>query len=106
MYWDYQVDMQNVLYKWSYNANIFHCVLHTDTLNITIFFAATRCTFPVQPTSGSYYLSKTKDGEVTVYYSCQNSYTLVGNSERKCLYDGSWSGEDPTCERPSKSAKN
>ena len=33
MYWDYQVDMQNILYKWSYNADIFHCVLHTDNVH-------------------------------------------------------------------------
>ena len=32
-------------------------------------------------------------------YSCHYGYKLVGESTRKCLYDGNWSGEEPECKK-------
>ena len=52
------------------------------------------------------YLEHLEYGEVNhdgVYYgdnatySCHYGYKLVGESIRKCLYDGNWSGEEPKC---------
>ena len=31
-------------------------------------------------------------------YTCYSGFTLVGNMERLCQNDGTWSGTDPTCE--------
>lgn len=39
-----------------------------------------------------------------VSYACGSGYVLVGNggrSFRTCLFDGTWSGSEPTCEVPS-----
>ncbi|XP_077496349.1 seizure protein 6 homolog, partial [Amblyomma americanum] len=33
-----------------------------------------------------------------VQYRCNQGYTLVGNSERTCQSDGTWSGAEPTCQ--------
>ena len=32
-------------------------------------------------------------------YSCDYGYKLVGESVRKCLHNGDWSGEKPKCEK-------
>lgn len=31
-------------------------------------------------------------------YTCQEGYVLMGNFIRTCQNDGTWSGEDPTCQ--------
>ncbi|KAK8756462.1 hypothetical protein V5799_000832 [Amblyomma americanum] len=33
-----------------------------------------------------------------VQYRCNQGYTLVGNSERTCQSDGTWSGAEPMCQ--------
>nr|XP_040054046.1 sushi domain-containing protein 2 [Gasterosteus aculeatus aculeatus] len=37
----------------------------------------------------------------TVHLSCNEGFTLKGSAERKCLRNGSWSGNDTTCVVPS-----
>ncbi|KAI5088644.1 inactive serine protease PAMR1-like [Silurus meridionalis] len=38
------------------------------------------------------------DGAIeSVEFSCNNSYTLSGNSKRTCRLDGTWSGKQPQC---------
>ena len=32
-------------------------------------------------------------------HSCHYGYKLVGESVRKCLYSGEWSGEEPLCKK-------
>ena len=32
-------------------------------------------------------------------YTCNHSCELNGDPTRNCTYDGTWSGEEPTCER-------
>lgn len=31
-------------------------------------------------------------------YSCREGFRLEGPATRKCLANGKWSGQDPTCE--------
>ncbi|XP_053405168.1 CUB and sushi domain-containing protein 1-like [Mercenaria mercenaria] len=31
-------------------------------------------------------------------YTCNTGFVLLGNSDRKCQLDGTWTGSDPTCE--------
>ena len=33
----------------------------------------------------------------TATYSCDHGFKLKGNEQRECLYDGTWSGDDPVC---------
>ena len=37
-------------------------------------------------------------GSIARYY-CHDNYELRGNPIRKCLYNGVWSGHEPTCKR-------
>ena len=37
-----------------------------------------------------------------VTYTCDYGYKLVGESVRKCLYNGNWSGEAPVCKKSKK----
>ncbi|KAL4230224.1 Sushi [Mactra antiquata] len=47
---------------------------------------------------GSYTIY-TNGTESYVEYACQVGYTLNGDSERYCNYDGEWFGTDPSCVR-------
>ena len=63
-----------------------------------ILSAAIECSYPSQIANGFYYISRSKDGTKTAHYACLNSYKLIGPTERKCLFNGSWTGKEPTCE--------
>ena len=32
-----------------------------------------------------------------VSFTCRSGFILVGSSQRTCLRNGTWSGEEPTC---------
>lgn len=49
------------------------------------------------PVNGSIIISDTSLGAMAVY-SCQNGFSLVGNSNRTCLVNSTWSGVDPICQ--------
>ena len=48
------------------------------------------------PFNGQVMLTGTTVGS-TATYECNSGFTLVGNQERTCQEDGSWSGMDPGC---------
>ena len=49
------------------------------------------------PLNGQVTLTDTTVGS-TATYECDSGFTLVGNEERTCQDDGTWSGTDPTCD--------
>ena len=32
-------------------------------------------------------------------YTCDSGFTLIGNNRRVCQANGTWSGQEPVCER-------
>ena len=50
------------------------------------------------PFNGQVTLSGTAAGSVAMY-TCEFSLELVGNATRECQIDGTWSGEEPICQR-------
>ena len=60
------------------------------------FLIAIDCGYLLNPESGVVSLSGTVLGS-TARYSCNKGFVLVGESSRKCLDSGRWSGQPPTC---------
>uniref|UniRef100_A0A646QE05 Limulus clotting factor C n=1 Tax=Hemiscolopendra marginata TaxID=943146 RepID=A0A646QE05_9MYRI len=57
------------------------------------------CPLVATPVQGSVNLPNGRLNEgVTLNYACNPNYRLIGNAERTCQKDGSWSGDDPICE--------
>lgn len=60
--------------------------------------AAVRCRRLNNPSDGSVSLSGTTVGS-TATYSCNDGFTLQGQSTRTCQSNSQWSGSAPTCQR-------
>ncbi|XP_076319743.1 uncharacterized protein LOC143230312 isoform X2 [Tachypleus tridentatus] len=65
-----------------------------------------KCPQPSSPKDGSVSFSGITYDSVIRYY-CEKGFSLSGLKERRCLEDGTWSGEEPfcveqACERPEK----
>ena len=67
-----------------------------------LLFVAVRCPPPFTLNNGSF----THDGmenesvfryQTTVYYTCNENYTLIGTSNLTCRADGFWSAKTPEC---------
>ncbi|PIK46413.1 hypothetical protein BSL78_16732 [Apostichopus japonicus] len=56
------------------------------------------CSFLLFPTNGvvAYYEERRIEGTIATY-RCDDGYTLIGNKNRTCLREGSWSGSEPYC---------
>lgn len=54
-----------------------------------------------RPDNGDYTLTGTFF-EDDVTYTCDAGYELNGSPYRVCQFDGTWSGNDPSCTRKSK----
>ncbi|PIK46411.1 putative sushi, von Willebrand factor [Apostichopus japonicus] len=56
------------------------------------------CSFLAFPTNGvvAYYEERRIEGAIATY-RCDDGYTLIGNKNRTCLREGSWSGSEPYC---------
>ena len=57
-----------------------------------------RCKYLDDPDYGYVKTNGREVGCVANYY-CHDGYKLYGNSVRKCLYNGYWSGDKPKCKR-------
>ncbi|XP_076313071.1 complement component receptor 1-like protein isoform X2 [Tachypleus tridentatus] len=58
-----------------------------------------RCGYPGRPAYGN--LTDDKDGYEpgeTITFHCNNGYFLIGANTRRCLADGTWSGQLPVCD--------
>ena len=49
------------------------------------------------PDNGRVMITGSTYGSVAIY-SCEPGYELVGDETRSCEEDGTWSGDEPTCE--------
>ena len=63
------------------------------------FKALVNCGDPGSPVNGKKLGSRSWTGE-SVSFICHPGYHLIGPSTRMCLPSGSWSGIQPSCERP------
>ena len=64
---------------------------------IHICFTVVRCSALNNPDNGHVTVTSRVVGS-TASYQCNRGYTLIGEEERVCLPDGSWSGYAPTCQ--------
>lgn len=71
-----------------------------DIFNVYNICVAIRCSYLDDPRYGKVSVSGVTPGS-TANYTCDHGYKLVGNAPRECLYNGSWSGKEPTCESES-----
>ena len=62
------------------------------------YFTAVKCPDLPSPKYGSIHLSGTTLDHVAIY-RCDKGFQLVGNTVRRCLTTGQWSGQAPVCER-------
>ena len=65
---------------------------------IVSYTVAVDCGNLANPTNGEVDLTGTIV-DSTATYSCDDGFTLQGQSTRTCQDDGQWSGSAPTCER-------
>ena len=71
--------------KWSGQPPL--CVNNTET-----------CLVPQLISSGYVAFDGNLEVGSRAWYDCSDEYELIGNSERVCINDGSWSGDDPLCQ--------
>ena len=55
------------------------------------------CDLLPHPPNGQVIVTGTEEGGVAVYI-CDEGFVLEGTPIRECGSDGTWSGEEPTCE--------
>ena len=66
-------------------------------------FAVISCPTPgviVSPDNGRVSVGGVTIGSVATY-SCDDGFTLMGTATRTCTSDGTWSGDNPTCDNDS-----
>ena len=60
------------------------------------------CGFPGKPSNGNVSPGgSVHNYGVTVTYSCNTGYRLIGGSKRQCTASTAWTGTTPTCQRKS-----
>ena len=77
---------------------VIHCTWRYYTYSAVLSTPAISCGDPGTPTNGRHNVSSTTYNSV-VTYTCDDGYTLQGNSSRTCQSNGNWSGSVPQCER-------
>ena len=63
------------------------------SLSLSLSLIDITCGELVEPANGDVEYNRTFNSTAT--YSCDEGYTLTGNSQRICV--GLWSGSEPTC---------
>ena len=75
--------------------------LHTSLSVLSFNHTAKDCGTLSDPANGDVDLSDGTEFEALAVYSCDAGYKLSTEPLRECLYTGSWSGVEPTCDRKS-----
>ena len=76
------------------------CIDIFDLFSLCKYYAD-KCPCPSSPSNG-YITGCSKTGSVGsyVYYYCNSGYLLTsGDSPRRCLLGGNWTGSEPVCEK-------
>ncbi|XP_046668707.1 sushi, von Willebrand factor type A, EGF and pentraxin domain-containing protein 1-like isoform X2 [Homalodisca vitripennis] len=74
------------------------CLVHGDWEGKAPVCSKRSCGFPGYLPAG-WIVGQSYLYQDTVEYHCQDGYRLVGNKNRTCLVNGTWSGEKPSCQR-------
>lgn len=78
---------------------VFH-ELHGSNINSSISISALECGPPGRPAYGRHQniaeSESYKEGE-SVSYLCDSGYYMVGPIQRRCLPNGTWTGNMPVC---------
>ena len=77
--------------------SVFMFVSYPESSFLAFLIVAVECGFLVMPMNGSSY------GDLTTYpnkvsFQCDEGFTLKGSSLRTCMANGSWSGNNASCE--------
>ena len=65
------------------------------TAHINCAVAAHRC--PSLPSPRNGYVTDDVTVDSLANYTCNDGYLLIGNSSRRCQYNGEWTGFPPLC---------
>ena len=73
------------------------CMIHNCYCPLPLFTIVAVCGFLPDPENGSVTISGPTLGSVATY-SCDTGYDLIGDMERVCQDNGTWSGNQPVCQ--------
>ena len=69
---------------------------HVNILLFASLFTVTLCHIPRELENGKV-TAPSNHYKAMAYYECDEGYSLIGPSARKCLLTGDWSGYTPVC---------
>ncbi|XP_022251007.1 CUB and sushi domain-containing protein 3-like isoform X2 [Limulus polyphemus] len=82
-------------------ANLFSRIIISTLLYVhtLLLLEAEHCGYPGSPAYGKpKNVKNTYEPGETVTFSCNSGYFLIGANTRRCLSDGTWSGQLPVCD--------
>ena len=66
---------------------------------LVLFYLLVNCGDPGAPANGNFVLENDTYEDSIVIYSCSFGFTLIGDYQRLCQSNETWTGTVPTCTR-------